>query len=481
MIAVSMMITTAAALDAGKVTTQFDMVLYEIERYGLFAEGHEMSDGQRAACNARIAGGESLSTVVNEILAKHDSHSFYLSAEEYEEGFSSLTSDYVGIGVTTQQIEGSAVIVEVNYGGPAREAGVQVGDVLVAIDGAPVAGKSLDEIAEDMRGEPGSKVKLTFRRAGQTREITVTRRAIYQDYVWSKTLEEGIEYIKVEAFGSMDDAAHFLEIWDALDDKRTAAVILDLRGDGGGVIEAALVMLDEMLREKTEVVTCRWRKDSGGDQVITSSGGGLPLNGLYVLVDKDTASAAEMMAATLKDTGTGQLIGEKTYGKSLGQFHLSMPSGDSLVITTLEMRTPKTGVWEGKGIEPDIAVPSLLPVGDYMKGKEPLTERRPLIFGESGPAVQALTERLTLLGLMTKPTDTLTAEVLKAVHTYQAASDLPETINVDIPTLKSLNKTISSVSGYYVDNALDEALTLARAAASKPLLYTPNPDGTWAA
>ncbi len=478
-LAVSLLVCPAGALDRSKVETPFDEALYQIERCGLFAEDHPMSDEQRAACNARVSGGEPLSKVVNEILEKHDSHSFYLTPEEYEQSFSALTGDYVGIGVTVQQLEGNTVITDVNFGGPAREAGVETGDVLLAVDGTAAAGKTLDEIGELLRGNPGTEVRLTLGRAGRELVLSVVRREIYGDYVWSKSLGDGIEYISVEAFATMDDAAHFQQIWEQLDDKRTAAVILDLRGNGGGLIDAALTMLDSMLTEPAEMVTCRWRRDQGGAQVITSDGGGLPLNGIYILVDGKTASAAEMMAACMKDTGTGTLIGEKTYGKSLGQYHLSMGNGDSLIITTLEMSTPKTGVWEGKGVVPDYETRSLITLGEYLDGKPELPTLRPLFFGESSSSVSALTERLHLLGLLDAATGTLTSEVLKAVHVFEEAAGLPHSQNVSVATLRRLNQTMADASGYYVDYALEQALSLARAAAAQPLQYISEDDGSW--
>ena len=181
------------------------------------------------------------------------------------------------------------------------------------MDGVSIKGKSLDEVGSLLRGEPGTTVRIKLDHLGKELEVMVSRREIYGDYVWSETLEDGIEYIGVQAFGSMDDAEHFLTIWDGLDEKRTAAVIIDLRGNGGGVIDAALAMLDGILQQKTGLVSLRWRKDQGGTQVVTSNGGGLPLNGIYVLVDGQTASAAELMAVCLKDSGEAELVGEKTY------------------------------------------------------------------------------------------------------------------------------------------------------------------------
>ncbi len=270
---VSLFAVPASALDLRKVETQFDSVLYQIERYGLFAEDHEMSDEQRAAYNARITGGETLSKVVNEVLSKHDVHSFYMSPEEYAKSFSSLSGDYVGIGITVQQRDGQTVITDVNFGGPAREAGIEPQDVLLSVDGTPVEGKTLDEIGDLLRGSKGTAAKLRLSRAGREVEAEVMRREIYGDHVWSKNLSEGIEYIRVEAFATADDAAHFEAIWDKLDDKRTAAVVLDLRSNGGGLIDAALSMLNLMLEEPVEMVTCRWRKDQGGTQVIKRAAG----------------------------------------------------------------------------------------------------------------------------------------------------------------------------------------------------------------
>lgn len=477
--AAGMLMTPAGALDQNKVVTPFDEVLYQIERYGLFAEGNEMSDADRALCNARIDSGEPLSKVVNEILSKHDTHSFYLSPEEYQQSFSALTGDYVGIGVTVQLLDGSLIVTDINFGGPAREAGIETGDILLAVDGVSINGKSLDEVGSLLRGEPGTTVRIKLDHLGKELEVMVSRREIYGDYVWSETLEDGIEYIGVQAFGSMDDAEHFLTIWDGLDEKRTAAVIIDLRGNGGGVIDAALAMLDGILQQKTGLVSLRWRKDQGGTQVVTSNGGGLPLNGIYVLVDGQTASAAELMAVCLKDSGEAELVGEKTYGKSLGQFHLSTKNGDSLIITTLEMSAPKSGVWEEKGIVPTTVTESMVTLGDYLTDKAPLPDTRPLFFGETGSAVRELTERLRLLGLLERSSDTLGAEAMKGVHKFQAAAGLPETIHADVTTLKRLNSVMKDYAAYYVDNALEQALIRAREAAQKPLQYTPKSDGTW--
>lgn len=480
-LAVRVFMTSAGALSLSQVKTEFDMVLYQIERYGLFAEDNPMGDSQRAAYNARIAKGESLSDVVNEVLAKHDSHSFYMTPEDYGQSFSTLTNNYVGIGITVQMQAGKVLITEVNFSGPAREAGVQAGDILTGVNGASIADKSLDEISALLQGVPDTKVFLTIERNGTSQRIEVTRRQIHGDYVQSQTLEPGIEYIAITAFGTMDDASHFQEIWDGLDEKGTAAVILDLRGNGGGLVDAALEMLNIMLQDPVKMVSCRWRRDRGGTEEIWSEGGGLPLNGIYVLVDKNTASAAEMMAACLKDSGAGMVVGETTYGKSLGQYHLKLVNGDSLVITTLEMSTPRTGVWEGKGVVPNLTTESLMTVPEYLKKMPALPADKPLLFGDTGEAVQALTGRLEMLNLLDEARDTLDAEALEAVREFQRQLGLPQSLCADTETLKALNEIVAAANDRYVDHALRQALELARTVVKQPLKYVSAADGSWQA
>lgn len=479
--AASLLATSAGALELSKVETEFDAVLYQIERYGLFAEDHPMPDDKRAAYNARITKGEALADVVNEVLEQHDSHSFYMTPEDYGQSFSALTSNYVGIGVTVRQQDGKCVIEEVNFGGPAREAGVQAGDVIVGVGDADVAGRTLEEVSALLKGEPGTTLLLTVERAGKRLRLEVARREIHGDYVQSETLAPGIEYISVQAFGTMDDASHFEEIWDGLDEKGTAAVILDLRGNGGGLVDAALYMLNVMLPEKAQMVSCRWRRDRGGTKNIWCEGGGLPLNGIYVLVDHNTASAAEMMAACLKDTGAGMVVGETTYGKSQGQYHLTMPGGDSLIITTLEMSTPRTGVWEGKGVTPNLTVEPLLPVTEYLKKLPALPEGEALLFGDTGDAVLALTGRLEMLGLLEESGNVLDAAALEAVREFQRELGLPEGLCADAGTLKALNEVVLAASDRFVDNALQQALELAKTVASQPLRYRAESDGSWRA
>ena len=302
---------------------------------------------------------EALSDILNDILSGMDSHSMYLTEEEYQSGFSVL-SGYAGIGIAVGRTERGLTVQRVVRHSPAAAAGIQVGDRLMAIDGADVTGLGLDELAALLQGDVGSRIRVTVEREGETLDFSMSRETILEENVSARQAAPGVEYISISAFSSMNDAEDFEEIWQGLDEKETRAVILDLRDNGGGMIDAAFAMLDLMLEKKTLMATLHGRADQGGDEARYSSGGGLPLNKIVVLVNGNTASAAELMAGVLREAGGATLVGAQTYGKSQGQYHLNL-DGDYLVLTCLEMQLPQSGSWEGKGLAPDVEAHPQLP------------------------------------------------------------------------------------------------------------------------
>ena len=271
----------------------------------------------------------------------------YLTAEEYQAGFSVL-SGYAGIGIAVGRTERGLTVRQVMRHSPAAAAGIEVGDRLLSVDGEDVTGLGLDELTARLQGAVGSRVRVTVERDGRTLDFSMTRETILEENVTARQAAPGVEYISIAAFSSMNDAADFEAIWQGLDEKETRAVILDLRDNGGGMIDAAFAMLDLMLEQKTRMAILHGRSDQGGDEVYLSSGGGLPLNKIVVLVSGNTASAAELMAGVLHEAGGATLVGAQTYGKSQGQYHLSL-NGDYLVLTCLEMQLPQSGSWEGQG------------------------------------------------------------------------------------------------------------------------------------
>ena len=223
-------------------------------------------------------------------------------------------------------------------------------------------------------------------------------------------MADGVEYIKVSAIGSQNDWSAFRRFWDSLPSKNTRAVILDLRGNGGGLIDAALKMANVMTPVK-ECRACRRCATAmiGRLEQTYSTGNALPLGKIVVLVDGGTASAAELLAGSLQDTGSATLIGSKTYGKGQGQFHIDLVKRRQLVITTLELRAAQAGLLGG--CRPDAGYPAGKPqgYGQYQGSQTARYEHNPAFWRQLGRAVYAMTERLSPLDCSPKQPAGMTA------------------------------------------------------------------------
>ena len=417
-----------------------------------------------------------------ELTKKDEFYSIYWKeyTEEYSQGFSTLEG-FVGIGVGMQETVDGVQIAEVMRFSSAEEAGLQIGDIIIAVDGVDTTEMTNAEVAELLRGEEGTTVSVTVRRQGRDLTVTCTRRQVNQVYVSSSTPADGVEYIKVSAMGSENDWTAFSEIWEGLDEKNTRAVILDLRGNGGGVIDVALKMANAMTEDEgVYLAGTRWREDMGGLEQTYSTGGGLPLNQIVVLVDGGTASAAELLAGSLQDTADAVLVGETTYGKGQGQFHIELINGDKLVITTLELELPRQGSYEGVGLTPDLQVENRQ-VTVNAASLTPLDTTRTLRFGDQSDAVYAMTERLALFGLIGEATDTFDGAVVDAVAAFCERYGLEPALHASPEMLDALDEAVQLLDGqtHVLDDQLQAALEICKHAAEKPQRYTALPDGSW--
>ena len=474
-------VPAGAVTQDGQSETWFDGVWALIDAFGLKAENDPYV--LQNYINKYLAEHpEEMYNVLNDILSLLDTHSMYLSSEEYSQGFSTLEG-FVGIGVGMQETTAGVQITEVMRFSSAEEAGLAIGDVIIAVDGADATGMTNAEVAERLRGEEGTAVSVTVRRMGHELTFTCMRRQVNQIYVSNKTMSPGVEYIKVSAMGSENDWTAFSEIWQGLDEKNTRAVILDLRGNGGGVIDVALKMADAMTEEEgVYLAGTRWRADMGGLERTYSTGGGLPLNKIVVLVDGGTASAAELLAGSLQDTGAATLIGEKTYGKGQGQYHFDLINGDKLVITTLELELPQQGSYEGVGLTPDLQIENR-EVSVQADLLTPLDTSRPLRFGDQSEDVYAMTERLALFGLIGEATATFDGEVADAVAAFCAQYGMEPALYASTELLEALDDAVQVLDGttYLLDDQLQLALSVCQLAAKQPQRYTALPDGSWTA
>lgn len=475
----TLIVPAGAITQDGQSETWFDGVWALVDSLGLKAENNPYV--LQNYINKYLQDHpEEMYNVLNDILSLLDTHSMYLSSEEYSEGFSTLEG-FVGIGVGMEQTASGIRIGEVMRYSSAEEAGLQIGDLIVAVDGKDTTQLTNADVAEMLRGPEGSSVSVTVQRQGRELTVTCVRRQVNQVYVSSQTMADGVEYIKISAMGSENDWTAFSEIWQGLDEKNTRAVILDLRGNGGGVIDIAFKMADAMVQDANVYLAgVRWREDMGGLEEHFSTGGALPLNKIIVLVDGGTASAAELLAGSLQDNGAAVLVGEKTYGKGQGQYHLDLINGDKLVITTLEMELPQQGCWEGIGLTPDIQIENRT-VTVNADRLTPLDTSESIRFGTQSDNVYAMTERLVLLGLLDEATNTFDSSVMSAVQSFLASYEMESELYASPEMLQALDMAMQTLDGqtYELDEQLFTALEIGKLAAAEPQQYTALPDGSW--
>ncbi|MBE5911602.1 S41 family peptidase [Pseudobutyrivibrio sp.] len=283
-----------------------------------------------------------------------DPYSEYYTEDEYDELMSTLSGNYAGIGALLQKnIEtGEVNITKVYSDTPAEKAGLQAGDSIVSADEYLAVDMDLDEFVQHIRGEEGTSVALVISRDGEEMTITCERETIATPTVESKMLENNIGYIAVSQFteSTYDD---FVEAYEDLESQGMTAVVFDMRNNGGGLVDSVVKILDYLLPEGTVVYTM----DRNDYKVEYSSDADnykdIPM---AVLVNGNTASAAEIFTGAIRDFEYGTIIGTQTYGKGIVQSTIDLGDGTAVKITTSRYYTPSGECIHGKGITPDIVL-----------------------------------------------------------------------------------------------------------------------------
>lgn len=291
-----------------------------------------------------------------------DPHSVYMDKEQFHAMQSQNEGTFDGIGVVLalQGEDKKVVIINVMEGNPGESAGLKAGDEILAIDGKPVNELSFDQIPREIMGEKGTKVVLTIRREGEEdRDYEIVRDTIPYDTCIGKMLpdEDGIGYMRIVSF-SGNTAEEFRNNLSELQEAGLKGLIIDLRRNPGGMLTTCVDIADQIV-PKGEVVSVVYR--SGKKEVYESSLED-KLCPIVVLIDENSASAAEILAGALKDRGTAVLVGTKSYGKGSVQVVARLADDDALKLTIAKYYTPSGVSIDGKGIEPDVLVE--LPAGD---------------------------------------------------------------------------------------------------------------------
>ena len=287
-----------------------------------------------------------------------DPHSNYLPKAAYGELRERTEGQYSGVGLTISSEGGLVKIISPMDGGPAARAGVNAGDVISAIDGQNAAGLTVSQVSEKLRGAVGTSIKVTFLRDGEEpREVTLTREVIHIDSVTGR-VEGEFGYLRISTF-NINTGRELTDTIARLKRENPAlkGFVLDLRNNGGGVLDAAIAVSDAFL-ERGEIVSQRGR---GPEQIMRYAAepgdltNGLPL---VVLVNYGSASASEIVAGALKDHQRATIVGLTSFGKGSVQTVIPMrnPDDGAVSITTARYYTPSGASIQKLGIEPDLEV-----------------------------------------------------------------------------------------------------------------------------
>lgn len=288
-----------------------------------------------------------------------DEHSTLLDRDEYAEMKVSTSGSYAGIGVEVDTIDGKVHVVRRMPGSPAEKAGIQAGDAIVRIDGVTIGASDLDAAINRMRGPEGSSVRLAVVRNSQILEFTLRRAEVELRSVSAQFVAPSIGYARIESFTDTT-ADELQQAVEALQQRlpkrvRLQGLIIDLRDNPGGVLEAAVDAADEFL-DAGLIVSAQGRTPDASFRMEAEPGDLLDGAPLVLLVNGGSASAAEILAAALHDNGRAQLVGRKTYGKGTVQTIIPLSDGEALKLTTSRYFTPAGVSIQGTGIMPDVVL-----------------------------------------------------------------------------------------------------------------------------
>lgn len=318
--------------------------------------GLSMVEGWLLAKYAFVETDADLDTAVDAaldsfIVALGDRWSYYLDEEDYQRILDNRANSYVGVGVTVSlEGEDGILVISVTPDGPAEEAGILAGDTIIAVNGQSLTGFDLNEASDLIKGEEGTDVTLTLRgEDGTVRDAVCTRRRLTEVSSYSDMLEENIGYIQLVNFYS-GSAGDFRTKVDGLVEQGAESLIVDLRGNPGGFVTELTAILDYLLPEGPVFTqTPRY----GETETYHSDAACVDLP-MVVLVNAGSYSAAELLAAQLRESISAPIVGELTSGKGYVQNTFPLPNGGGIGISTARYGTGSGHSLIGEGIVPDV-------------------------------------------------------------------------------------------------------------------------------
>jgi carboxyl-terminal processing protease len=319
-----------------------------------------------------------ISDAISGMVASLDPHSQYFDKKTYKEFREGTSGKFVGVGIEITMEDGLVKVVSPIEGSPAFRAGLKTNDLITKIDDTAVKGLSINDAVKRMRGEPNTKVTLSIFRKDENRTfpVTITREEIKTQSVKSKVIEPGYGWLRVSQFQerTMDDFTRKLEEMVKAEPK-LKGLVLDLRNDPGGLLDAAVAMSAAFLPEGVTVVSTNGQLEESKytykaspqyyqrrgtpdliKQLTTNTGGLLKNVPIVVLVNEGSASASEIVAGALQDHKRATIMGSQTFGKGSVQTVRPLGPDTGIKLTTARYYTPSGKTIQAKGIVPDVMV-----------------------------------------------------------------------------------------------------------------------------
>jgi len=320
----------------------------------------EVIDRVRREYVDRVDDKRIVEAAIRGIVSDLDPHSSFLNAEQYEAIRITTSGNYTGIGLDVNLEGGKVTVVNPLDGAPAARAGILPGDVVVSVDDVPVDEKDVSATVARMRGAPGTPVTLDVVRDGAQAPLrfALTRSSVQVKSVTGEYLGNGLAYLKLSSFtdstpADLDAAVRGLSASSGAD--KLLGVVLDLRGNPGGVLDAAVRVADKFLADGL-IVSGSGRVQQARFEQFAHPGDLLERVPAVVLVNHGSASASEIVAGALQDRHRARVVGETTYGKGSVQTVMPLGEGTAIKLTTSRYLTPSGRSINGSGIEPDVVV-----------------------------------------------------------------------------------------------------------------------------
>ncbi len=383
-----------------------------------------------------------------------DPYSTYFTPEEYEKFNTSIEGEFSGIGASiTEGKNGYVEVVAPIKGTPAEKAGLMPGDMIVTIDGVDAAGFTTEQAVTLIRGPKGTHVILGIRRAGSEEilKFDIVRDTIIVKSVNYELLAGNIGYIELVEFSAKTNT-EFDAAMAFMVNKNVKKLIVDVRNNPGGLLNTAIHVSDYFIPMGKEIVKIDYKGTNDRSYKATSEKA--PMD-VVVLTNGGSASASEIFAGSIQQTGSGKVIGELTYGKGTVQTISPLTNGGAIKMTIAEYKLAGDYKVNGIGIKPDIEVASAARLtAESLENLAPLSSSA----GNSSLNIYAAQQRLELLGYKVTANGTLDAATKAIIKAFQVNQGLSQTSTLNSATILELEKVIKSTNLSTFDPQLARAL-----------------------